>query len=96
LTLLERVLERLGGEYARAGQSAQFAELKIILTAGPRSIPYATLAERLGIAEGTVQGAVHRLRKRYRAILLDEIAATLDDQAGVEEEVRDLFDVLGA
>lgn len=96
LTLLDRVLERLGGEYERAGQAGQFQQLKVVLTAGPRSVPYATLAARLGMAEGTVQGAVHRLRKRYRAILLDEIAATLDDPVGVEEEVRALFEVLGA
>ena len=96
LTLLDRVLERLGGEYERAGQAAQFEQLKVVLTAGPRSVPYATVAARLGMAEGTVQGAVHRLRKRYRAILLDEIAATLDDPSGVEEEVRALFEVLGA
>jgi RNA polymerase sigma-70 factor (ECF subfamily) len=96
LTLLDRVLERLGGEYEQAGQSAQFQQLKVVLTAGPRSVPYATLAARLGMAEGAVQGAVHRLRKRYRNILLDEIAATLDDPVAVAEEVRGLFDVLGA
>jgi RNA polymerase sigma-70 factor (ECF subfamily) len=96
LTLLGRVLERLGGEYERAGKAAQFEQLKVVLTAGPRSVPYATLAARLGTSEGTVQGVVHRIRKRYRAILLEEIAATLDDPAGVEEEVRTLFEVLGA
>jgi RNA polymerase sigma-70 factor (ECF subfamily) len=96
LTLLDRVLERLGGEYQRAGQAAQFEQLKVILTAGSRSVPYATLAERLGTTEGTVQVAAHRLRRRYRALLLEEIAATLDDPAGVEEEVRELFEVLGA
>jgi RNA polymerase sigma-70 factor (ECF subfamily) len=96
LTLLDRVLERLGGEYERAGRAAQFDQLKFILTAGPQSVPYATLAARLGTSEGTVQGAVHRIRKRYRAILLEEIAATLDDPKGVEDEVRTLFEVLGA
>jgi RNA polymerase sigma-70 factor (ECF subfamily) len=90
------VLERLGGEYERAGRTAQFDQLKLVLTAGPQSVPYATLAARLGTSEGTVQGAVHRIRKRYRAILLDEIAATLDDPNGVEDEVRTLFEVLGA
>jgi RNA polymerase sigma-70 factor (ECF subfamily) len=95
LTLLDRVLERLGGEYERAGRAAQFDQLKVVLTAGPQSVPYATLAARLGTSEGTVQGAVHRIRKRYRAILLDEITATLDDPKGVEDEVRTLFEVLG-
>jgi RNA polymerase sigma-70 factor (ECF subfamily) len=96
LTLLDRVLERLGGEYERAGRAAQFDQLKLVLTAGPQSVPYATLAARLGTSEGTLQGAVHRIRKRYRAILLDEITATLDDPKGVEDEIRTLFEVLGA
>jgi RNA polymerase sigma-70 factor (ECF subfamily) len=90
------VLERLGAECQRAGRAAEFDQLKVVLTAGPRSVPYATLAARLGMAEGTVQGVVHRLRRRYRAILLDQIAATLDDPARVEDEVQQLFAMLAS
>ena len=38
--------------------------------------------------------AVHRLRRRYRALLREEIAQTLDDPAGVEDEIRALFAAL--
>jgi len=34
--------------------------------------------------------AVHLLRKRYRTLLHDEIAQTLIDPAGVDEELRSL------
>jgi RNA polymerase sigma-70 factor (ECF subfamily) len=95
LTVLEHVFERLSQEYEKAGQAALFEQLKSTLTAGSRSVPHATFAARLGITEGAVQVAVYRLRRRYRAILLDQIAATLDDPAGVEDEVRELFAVLG-
>jgi RNA polymerase sigma factor (sigma-70 family) len=95
LTLLDHVFERLGNEYARTNQAMLFEQLKSVLTSGPRSIPYAEIAVRLGMTEGAVQVAVHRLRKRYRAILLDQIAATLDDPAEVEDEVQDLFTLLG-
>ena len=94
LTVLEHVFERLGQEYEKAGQAALFEQLKSVLTAGPHPDTYATFAARLGMTAGAVQVAVHRLRKRYRAILLDEIAATLDDPAGVEDEVQELFAVL--
>jgi|GEM_PF-3585994 len=39
---------------------------------------------------GAVRVAVHRLRKRYRALLLGEIAETLSDPTGVAEEMRSL------
>jgi RNA polymerase sigma factor (sigma-70 family) len=94
LAVLQHVFERLGQEYEKAGQAALFEQLKDVLTAGSRSIPYATSAARLEMTEGAVQVAVHRLRSRYRAILLDEIAATLDDPAGVEDEVQELFAVM--
>ena len=38
--------------------------------------------------------AVHRLKKRYRAILRREIAATLDDPSEVDEEIRWLFEAI--
>jgi hypothetical protein len=49
------------------------------------------------MTEGAVQVAVHRLRRRYRAILREQIAATLDHPTGadVEDEIRALFAALG-
>ena len=41
--------------------------------------------------EGAVRVAIHRLRKRYRQLLRDEIAQTLADAADVDEEMRALF-----
>ncbi len=38
--------------------------------------------------------AMHRLRKRYRSILQNEIAATLDDPSEVDEEIRWLFEAI--
>ncbi len=36
-----------------------------------------------------------RLRRRFRNLLRDEVARTLDDQADVEEEIAALFVALG-
>jgi RNA polymerase sigma-70 factor (ECF subfamily) len=54
------------------------------------------VAAALGMEEGAVRVAVHRLRKRYRALLRDEIANTLGDPALVDEELRALFGAFGA
>jgi RNA polymerase sigma-70 factor (ECF subfamily) len=39
---------------------------------------------------------VHRLRKRYRLLLRDEIAQTLADESQVDEEMRALFGAFSA
>jgi RNA polymerase sigma-70 factor (ECF subfamily) len=59
-------------------------------------IPYAQAARALGVDEGAVRVAVHRLRKRYRELLRDEIAQTLTDPAQVAEELRSLQAALTA
>jgi RNA polymerase sigma-70 factor (ECF subfamily) len=95
LTLLGRVLDLLRRDYEKAGQAAVFAALSPVLTEGAGAVPYATLAARLGTTEATVRVAVHRLRRRYGALLRTEIAATVHDPAEVDDEIRDLFSALG-
>lgn len=91
LALLERVIQRLREECAAEGKTALFDQLKVFLTSGTGAVPYATPAAALGMDETAVRAAVHRLRKRYRLLLRDEIASTLSDPAQVEEEIRALF-----
>jgi RNA polymerase sigma-70 factor (ECF subfamily) len=97
MALLERALARLAAEYDAAGRAALFAHLEPTLTPRPHAESYAVIAQRLGMTEAAVQQAASRLRKRYRALLREEAAATLHepDEAAVEDEVRDLFTALG-
>jgi RNA polymerase sigma-70 factor (ECF subfamily) len=55
---------------------------------------YATIAADLGMSEGALRVAVHRLRKRYRHLLTGEIARTLSSPDSVEEEMQSLFTAL--
>jgi RNA polymerase sigma-70 factor (ECF subfamily) len=48
------------------------------------------------MTEGAVRIAVHRLRKRYRELLRDEIAQTVTSDDQIDEEIRDLFTALGS
>jgi RNA polymerase sigma factor (sigma-70 family) len=90
LALLERVIARLRGECAADGKGALFDQARGYLMVGEKAIPYAEAARNLGMDEGAVRVAVHRLRKRYRELLRDEIAQTLDDPAQVADELRSL------
>lgn len=91
VALLGKVIERLRTECEADGKLKQFDRLKIFLTAGKGELPHAEAAHALGMDETTVRVAVHRLRKRYRQLLRDEIANTLSDPAMAEEEIRALF-----
>ena len=94
LTLLDRVLDLLAREYASKGRAELFDGLKAVLTQGKGTVPAATLAAELGKTEDAVNMAVHRLRKRYREILEEQIAATLDDPSEMEDEIRSLFEAV--
>ena len=91
LALLGRVIERLQAECETDGKGRLFEQLKAFLTAGKAESAQRDIANVLGMEEGAVRVAVHRLRKRYRQLLRDEIANTLADAAMVEEEMRALF-----
>ncbi|HEY3856717.1 MAG TPA: sigma-70 family RNA polymerase sigma factor [Verrucomicrobiae bacterium] len=91
VTLLERVISRLRDENAVEGKVVAFDRLKPFLTVGKNEIPYAKAAVELCMTEGAIRVAVHRLRRRYRELLRDEIGQTLSDPAQVDEEIRTLF-----
>ena len=95
LALLAKVIERLQSECAADGKAKLFEQLKIFLMAGKGESAQSEVAQTLGMEEGAVRVAIHRLRKRYRALLRDEIAQTLTDKSQVDEELRALFGAFG-
>ena len=96
MAVLTRVIERLSAECEADGRGRQFAELKLFLTAGKGELSHTNAAQALGLSAGAVRVAVHRLRKRYRQLLREEIAQTLADPAQVDEEMRALFGAFSA
>jgi RNA polymerase sigma-70 factor (ECF subfamily) len=93
--LLNEVLNRLEEAYRSEGRMNLFTELKQTLLGPRESQPYAALAKRLSMNEGAVRTAVHRLRKRYRELLREEIANTVSAPEEVDEEIRYLFKISG-
>ncbi len=96
LRLLDEVLRRLEAEYAAAGQGELFEALRFALTGDGSGAPYDALAGELATTAGALRVAVHRMRKRYRALLREEIAGTLASSSDVDDELRCLLEALGS
>jgi len=94
VTVLERVITRLRDESGVEGRAKLYEQLKSFLMAGKSDIPYAQAAASLNLSEGAVRVAVHRLRRRYRELLREEIAQTLSDPGQADEEMQALFSAL--
>jgi DNA-directed RNA polymerase specialized sigma24 family protein len=88
LTLLEKTMGRLRAEFQAAGKTGEFDRLKDFLTAGKAEVSPS------GMTDGALRVAVHRLRKRFRHILREEIAHTVARAEDVDEELRHLLDAL--
>ncbi len=94
LILLEQVLARLGEEYQVAGNSALFEQLKQMLGDEPDRPSQAKIAQELRMNENAVKQAFHRLRRRYRLLLREEIAQTVAVPSDVEDELRHFIAIL--
>ena len=94
LTLLERTLARLSREFERSGKRALFIRLEGYLTGEQDTLPYAELASELGMSEGAVKVMIHRLRRRFGALLREEVGDTVSTPAEVDDEIRELFRAL--
>ena len=94
LTLLRKTLDDLEKACSAEGNATQFENLKPCLTSDSSRIPYAELAARLEMTEGAARVAIHRLRKRYRHLLIEEVARTLSSPDAVEVEMQSLFAAL--
>ena len=94
MTLLEQALTTLEGEFTTEGRAGHFQAMKQCLTMDRDRISYAELAEKLDSNEGAARVAVHRLRKRFRALFRENIAATLAVGEDVDTEMRHVVVVL--
>lgn len=94
--VMQGALARLERECARAGQAERFAALRPHLAPGEAAAPHAEVALALGLSEGAVKVALHRLRRRYGELVREEVAGTLCDEAEVEVELADLIAALGS
>jgi RNA polymerase sigma-70 factor (ECF subfamily) len=94
LTLLENSVAQLRHHYEQDGRGAIFEQLKRFLAGGDADVGYREVGVSLGMSEDAVKVAVHRLRRRYRDVLREQVAQTLSTGEAIDDEIRDLFDAL--
>lgn len=94
LALLQRAVDMLRDEYTRLGKAALFERLSGSLTGDKVESTYQAIAADLGMSESNVKVTVHRLRNRYRALIQEEIAHTVEREDEVDDELRYLLAAL--
>jgi RNA polymerase sigma factor (sigma-70 family) len=91
LTLLDRAMFRLQDESLKRSKQEHFTALKPHLTGDEPQLSYAETAAALGMSEGAVKVAVHRLRRRFRDVVRDEISQTVASPDEIDDELRYLW-----
>jgi RNA polymerase sigma factor (sigma-70 family) len=97
ITVLGEALKKLSREYATTGKASTFEALKVFLDPNSIAPPsYDEVANRLKVSTGGVKTLIYRLRKRYTALLREEVGRTVSDPAEIDEEIHALCDALVA
>lgn len=95
-SVLNRALDRLAAEYIADGKGRLHAVLREEIWGRHGQRPAAELAGELGLTEGAMRVATHRMRRRFRELLRSEVAATVGTANDVDEELRHLAGLLAA
>jgi RNA polymerase sigma-70 factor (ECF subfamily) len=94
LTVLEQAMTKLATEYEAAGKATLFEAVRPFLSGEDADVSYPDLSLRLGMTEGALRVAVHRLRQRYGECVRTEIAKIVQKPEEIDEELRHLLDAL--
>jgi DNA-directed RNA polymerase specialized sigma24 family protein len=94
--IAEEALRRLRMECESRGRRRVFEVLQGYLGSERSDICYENLSRALGVPEPSVGNVLHQFRKRYRAILREEVAKTVESLANVDDEIRYLCAALSA
>ena len=81
----------LTSEMTDVGKARQLEALRPALLGGPERTAYAEIAAALGVSEEVVRALAHRLRRRYRELIREEVARTVYVPADVDGEIRSLI-----
>jgi RNA polymerase sigma-70 factor (ECF subfamily) len=93
--LVAVALNRLAVEQTSEGKRRLFQPLRVFLTGSADPLPtYEELAAQLELPASTLRSHVTRLRTRYRELLRAEVRQTVQTDAEVDSELRELFRVL--
>jgi len=86
--LLARTLGQLRRQYAAIGKADLFDALEPCLSGESPATSYLELAAKLGMSEGTLRVAAHRLRRGFGEMLRGEVAHTVASPLEIDDELR--------
>ncbi|MEO7318978.1 MAG: sigma-70 family RNA polymerase sigma factor [Chthoniobacteraceae bacterium] len=93
LAVLSQALDALAAEHEQKGKAAHFTALKPWLTSDAPMLTQASAASQLGMTEGALKVAIHRLRLRFRELVKERIAETVSSEDEMRDELRYLIEV---
>lgn len=94
LTTIRSALDALRDEMREEGKEEELDRLSPYL-AGDAAVPFTQLATTLGVSDGSLRVAAHRLRRRFRDALRRTIAASVANEDEIEDEIRFLIAAVG-
>lgn len=95
-TIMENAARRLRADHEQSGKTLFYETLRVWLATEAKPGDYAGAAQTLGMTEGAIAVAVHRLRQNFRRLVRAEVAHTVLSPADVDDEMRHLLQVLTA
>ena len=95
LVLLEQVRELLRKEFEQKGKLELFDRLQGCLSDVEPEVPYALVSKETGMSESAIKVTVHRIRRRFRDLVREQIAQTVVSQEDVDDEIRFLWAAVG-
>jgi RNA polymerase sigma factor (sigma-70 family) len=95
-TLLDQAKERVRERYRALGSLELYEAIAPFLLPDSGDVPYSEVTRQLGMTEGALKVAVHRLRGRFGNALRELVADLVDDPQEVDSEIRYLITVLGS
>lgn len=90
-TVIGAAVERLAAET----EPARFIVLKTFLLEDKGSMSYEEASARLGLSVPAITSAIHRMRSRFGALLVEEVSQTVNAPEEVAQELRHLLSALG-
>ena len=90
-TVLANAMRRLNEECARSGHAALCAALEPVMFVDETASSYRGIGESLGMSEGAVKIAAHRIRARLKGLVRGQILQTVASEQELEQEVRYLI-----
>ena len=95
LTVINHALEQLKIEMSAEKRETLFQHFDAILSAETGNFPYEETARAMNLTVGALHGALHRWRRRFQILVREEIGRTVLTRAGIEDELRHLFECVG-